>query len=123
MIWFDLICIGHNLLYQRKWQPIDNPLLILYNLYMNKWLLHLKYPQKKKMKLSNKTIQFATWTWTQDVILATCHTSRLKLSQLGGLPPGGEGGEEEVKWLIQEQSKLPARQESHKEFLVKNLAC
>ena len=54
MIWFDLICIGHNLLYQRKWQPIDKPLLILYNLYMNKWLLHLKYPQKKKMKLSNK---------------------------------------------------------------------
>ena len=68
MIWFDLICIGHNLLYQRKWQPIDNPLLILYNLYMNKWLLHLKYPQKKKMKLSNKTIQFATY-WQ----LATPH--------------------------------------------------
>lgn len=76
------------------------------------------------MRLSNKTIQLATWTWTQDVTLATCHTSQLKLSQLGGLPPGGEGGgEEEVKWLIQEQSKLPAGQESHKELLVKNPAC
>ena len=24
--------------------------------------------------------------------MATCYTSQLKLSQLGGLPPGGEGG-------------------------------
>ena len=48
MIWFDLICIGHNLLYQRKWQPIDNPLLILYNLYMKEMITSLKISKKKE---------------------------------------------------------------------------